>query len=87
MSDSLHTFAAVVADFLSWGFKDRPSVVRLGDGSRLLTFPQTPIVQEQPCSQILRSCRLNDFSGSRLPRSWPMDWPPTAPTLGFVPFS
>jgi len=86
MPDSLHTIAVVVADFLSWGFKDRPSVVRLGGCTRVPAFPQTPFVQEQPCPQILRSCRFNDFSGSCPPRSWPMDWPPTAPTLVFAPF-
>lgn len=58
--------------FLSWGFKDRPSVVHPSVGARSPVSPPAPFVRQQPCCRLLRSCRFNDFSGAHLPFVWPM---------------
>lgn len=59
-------------DFLSWGFKDRPSVVHPSVGARSPVSPPAHFVRQQPCCRLLRSCRFHDFSGAHLPPGWPM---------------
>ena len=72
LPDSLRESFAANSDFLSWDFKDRPSIVRP------LWWPPEPDVAidflrlEAASSKHLRSCRFYDFSGSRHPCGWSM---------------